>query len=114
MTEHEWEACQYPDLMLEDLVGTMSREQLVDFVRRRWERIAPYLPPAPHEQTLVEEFAQFAPRQSDFDAATYAAEAVLKAARWAPDLHAEQHAQAELLRRLVGNPFHRSSGVPRS
>ena len=39
MTEHEWEACQYPDLMLEDLVGTMSREQLVDFVRRCWERM---------------------------------------------------------------------------
>lgn len=108
MTETEWQACRYPDLMLEELVGIISREQLVDFVRRCWERIRPYLPPGPREETLVEAFERAAPAQSDFDAATYAAEAVLKAARWAPDLHAEQQAQAELLRRLVGNPFRHS------
>ena len=53
MTETEWQACRYPDLMLEALVGAISREQLVDFVRRCWERVTPYLPRGPHEAELT-------------------------------------------------------------
>src|SRR5581483_2167506 len=102
MTQQEWRICPYPDLMLEELVGTITRPQLVEFVRQCWERIVPCLPPGLHADTLVEAFARCATEQSEFDAATYAAEAALKAARWAPDLSSEQPAQAELLRRLIG------------
>jgi hypothetical protein len=102
MSETEWLACREPDLMLEEVEGTISREQLVEFVRRCWERITPYLPSAPTEKTVVEEFAAIVGRQNSHDAALYAAEAALKAARWAPVLKNEQAQQAALLRQIVG------------
>ncbi len=108
MTESEWLACDEPDLILDFLRGKISREQLVDFVRRCWERIAAFLPPVPHDHTVVEEFAELAPGQSDHDALTYACEAALKAATWAPNLGEERKQQAALLRQLVGNPFRQS------
>ena len=44
MSESEWLASEEPDLMLEKVEGKLSREQLMEFVRRCWERITPYLP----------------------------------------------------------------------
>jgi len=105
MTEAEWFACREPDLLLEFLVGRASRAQLVEFVRRCWLRITPHVTAPPHERTVVDQFAALAERQDDLDAATYAAEAALKAAGWAPSMREEQADQAELLRRIVGNPF---------
>ena len=102
MSETEWIACRDPDLMLEEVEGKVSREQLVEYVRRCWERITPYLPPLGTEFTVVEEFAAMAGQQSDHDAALYASEAALKAARWAPVLRDEQAEQAALLRQIVG------------
>jgi hypothetical protein len=104
MSTTEWLACGEPDLMLEEVEGMISREQLVEFVRLCWERITPYLPPVGSEITVVEEFAALAGQQSDHDAALYAYEAALKAARWAPVLREEQKEQAALLRRIVGRP----------
>ncbi len=104
MTELEWRACQEPELLLEVVERTASREQLVEFVRRCWERIAKYLPAVQSSYTVVEEFAALAAGQSDHDAALYAAEAALKAARWAPDIKEEQRQQAILLRQIVGLP----------
>lgn len=104
MTESEWLACEEPDLLLEAVEGTVSRAQLVEFVRRCWERITPELPPVRSEVTVVEQFAALAPRQSDHDAALYAAEAALKAAGLAPVLKAEQRQQAILLRQIVRRP----------
>ena len=49
MAELEWFTCDEPDLMLEHLMGKVSRAQLVTFVRQCWERISPYLPDVPHE-----------------------------------------------------------------
>ncbi|MFO0845652.1 MAG: hypothetical protein U0797_25250 [Gemmataceae bacterium] len=102
MTDSEWLACEEPDLMLEELEGKVGREQLVEFVRRCWGRVKPYLPPAPSDVTVVEQYAALAPGQSDHDAVVYAAEAALKAAGWAPDIKAEQRQQAALLRQIVG------------
>jgi hypothetical protein len=81
MTESEWLACDDPDLLLEAVEGKVSREQLVDFVRRCWDRITPYLREVHSDLTVVEEFADLAGRQGDHDAVLYAAEAALKAAR---------------------------------
>lgn len=100
MSDLEWLVCCDPDLMLEALEGKVSREQLVEFVRRCWERINPYLPPVQNECTVVEEFAGLVGGQSDHDAALYASEAALKAARWAPDLNEERKQQAALLRQI--------------
>jgi hypothetical protein len=111
MTEREWLASDEPDLMLEFLVGKVEHAQLVDFVRQCWQRIAQYIPPVPHDFTVVEQFAAVADRQTDLDAATYASEAALKAAGLAPSQREEQRHQADLLRRIVGNPFR---GPPRS
>lgn len=105
MSESEWFACDQPDLLLEVLETKASRKQLVDFVRRCWERITPHLPPARSDFTVVEQFASLADQQSDHDAALYAAEAALKAAGWAPDMREEQRQQAALLRQIVGSPF---------
>jgi hypothetical protein len=49
-------------------------------------------------------FAALADQQSNHDAALYAAEAVLKAARWAPSFAAERKQQAALLRQLISRP----------
>jgi hypothetical protein len=65
------------------------------------------MPPVPHDVTVVEQFAAVADRQTDLDAAIYAAEAALKAAGLAPSLREEQWHQADLLRHIVGNPFQR-------
>jgi hypothetical protein len=105
VTEAEWFACGEPDLMLEFLVGRVSRSQLVEFVRQCWRRITPLITAPPHDHTVVEEFAALADGQDDLDAATYAAEAALKAAGWAASIREEQAHQADLLRRIVGNPF---------
>ena len=105
MTEAEWLACRQPDLMLEFLLGKVSREQLVKFVRQCWDRVRPMVAAPPHDETVVEQFARTAAGQSDMDAATYAYEASLKAAGWAPSIPEEQARQADLLRRIVGNPF---------
>src|SRR5262245_21508530 len=101
MTEKEWLACCEPDLMLDELERKVPREHLMEFVRRCFERITPYLPAVRSEITVVEEFAALAYQMSDHDAAIYAYEASLKAARWAPDLRAEQRHQAEVLRQIV-------------
>src|SRR5262249_9190816 len=101
----EWFACREPDLMLEFLIGKASKDQLVEFVRQCWVRISPQVTAPPHDETVVEQFAAIVDGQSDFDAATYANEAALKAAGWAPSIREEQACQAELLRRIVGNPF---------
>ena len=105
MSESEWLACEEPDLMLELVEGKVSRGQLVEFVRRCWERIAPHLPPVRAGYTVVEQFAALAGQQSDHDAVLYAAEAALKAARWAPVIREEQRQQAALLRQIVGHTF---------
>jgi hypothetical protein len=105
MTESEWLACDEPDMLLEVLEGKVPHAQLVDFVRRCWQRIVAYLPPEAGKVTIVEEFAALAPQQSEHDAVVYAAEAALKAARWAPDVRAEQKQQAALLRQLVRRPL---------
>ncbi|HEY1375709.1 MAG TPA: hypothetical protein VGF55_02890 [Gemmataceae bacterium] len=107
MTEAEWFACRDPDVLLDFLMGKVSREQLVEFVRQCWQRIGPLVTAPPHDRTVVEQFAELAPGQSDLDAATYAYEASLKAAGWAASIRGEQVRQAELLRRIVGNPFRR-------
>jgi hypothetical protein len=99
MTETEWLACSEPDLLLEQLEGKVSREQLVEFVRRCWARITP---PVESDITVVEQFTALAPQQSDHDAVLYAAEAALKAAGWAPSMKEEQREQAALLRQIVG------------
>lgn len=104
MSETEWLTCRQPDLMLDEIEGRVRREQLVEFVRRCWGRITPYLPPLPSERTVVEEFAAIAGEQSDHDASVYAYEAALKAARWAPVLEDEQAQQAALLRQIVDRP----------
>lgn len=105
MTDREWLACGEPDLMLEEMEGKLTRDQLIEFVRRCWERILPHLPPAQTDVTVVEQFAALAHGQSDHDATLYAAEAALKAAGWAPDLREEQRQQAVLLRQIVGGLF---------
>jgi hypothetical protein len=104
MTDTEWLACDEPDLMLEHLMGKVSRAQLMTFVRRCWDRITPYIPPVPHDYTVVEQFAQVVDELSDHDAAVYTSEAALKAAGLAPNLREEQRHQAELLRRIVESP----------
>ena len=104
MSETEWLDCCEPDLMLDELEGRVSRERLVEFVRRCWQRITPYLPPVRSETTVVEEFAEVAGGQSDHDVVVYAYEAALKAARWAPDLKEEQKEQAALIRQILGRP----------
>jgi hypothetical protein len=101
MSESEWLACEEPDLMLEAVEGKVSREQLVEFVRRCWERIRPHLPSVRSDVTVVEQFAALASQQSDHDATLYAAEAALKAAGWAPVMKEERRQQAALLRRIV-------------
>lgn len=101
MTEAEWLACSEPDMMLEEMEGRLSREQLVQFVRLCCERAARYLS-SESEIIVDEEFAALASRQCDHDAALYAYEAALKAARCAPDLREEQKQQAALLREIVG------------
>jgi len=105
MTESEWLACEEPDLLLEHVEGKVSREALVEFVCRCWERVKPHLPPVKSDVTVVDQYAALAPGQSDHDAVLYAAEAALKAAGWAPDIKAEQRQQAALLRQIVGRPF---------
>jgi hypothetical protein len=104
MSESDWLACSEPDLMLEEVEGKVSREQLMEFVRLCWERITPYLPPAGSESTVVEEFT-LAGQESDHDATLYAYEASLKAARWAPILSEEQKEQAALFRKIVDRPI---------
>jgi len=110
VTEADWLTCRDPALMLEFLVGKVSRGQLVDFVRRCWERVEALVAAPPHEHTVVEQFADLADDQSDLDAATYAYEAALKAAGWTRNIHAEQACQAELMRQIVGNPFRPGQG----
>ncbi len=100
MTESEWLACTEPYLMLEHLMGKVSRVQLLTFVRQCWDRITPYLPPVPHDYTVVEQFAEVVDTLTDHDAAIYASEAALKAAGLAPDLRQEQRHQADLIRRI--------------
>src|SRR5262245_28390272 len=105
MTELEWFASDEPDLRWERLMGKVPHAQLVTWVRRCWERITPFIPPVPHKYTVVEQFAEIAEEQSDYDATIYASEAALKAAGLAPDLREEQRHQAQILRQIVGNPF---------
>jgi hypothetical protein len=93
--------------MLESLVGRVRNDQLVAFVRSCWDRITPYLPPVPLDRTVVDEFAEIVERQNAYDAVKYASEAILKAARLAPDLPQERKMQAALLRQIVPNPFGR-------
>ncbi len=83
----------------------MNREHLVDFVRRCWERITSYLPPEKSAFTVVDEFAARADQPSGLDAALYADEAALKAARWAPAFGEERRQQAALLRQTFPHPF---------
>jgi hypothetical protein len=101
VTDSEWLACGEPDLMLEAVQGKVTREQLVEFVGRCWERVRPHLPPVSTDVTAADQFAALAPGQSDHDAVLYAAEVALKAARWAPDLKEEQRQQAALLRQII-------------
>ena len=104
MTETEWLNCHEPDYLLEEVEGQVSREKLVEFVRRCWDHIKRFLPPVETTVTVVEEFAALAPTQSDHDAVLYADEASLKAARWAPDLKGERAWQSDLFRKLVPRP----------
>jgi hypothetical protein len=103
MNEAEWLTCEEPDLMLEAVEGKVTREQLVEFVRRCWERVTPYLP-VQSDVTVVDQFAVLAGRQSDHDAALYAAEAASKAAGLAPAIKQEQRHQAAILRQIVDRP----------
>jgi hypothetical protein len=105
MTESEWLTCGEPDLLLEQLMGKVSHEQLVTFVRQCWDRIKPYKPSVPHEFTVVEQFAEAVERMSNHDAAIYASEAALKAAGLAPNRREEQWHQAKLLRQIVSVYF---------
>jgi hypothetical protein len=105
MTESEWLSSKEPDLMLEQVMGTATRGQLIEFVRSCWEHIAAHVTADGSGYTVVEQFEELAPGQSNYDATIYASEAALKAAGLATDRHAEQCFQAELLRRIVGNPF---------
>jgi hypothetical protein len=104
MTAREWLACTKPDELLDALLGKVGRDQLVEFVRRCWRRIEPHIEAPPYEVTVVDQYAEAAPHLNDMDAARYAYEAALKAAGWAPDMLAEQAAQAELLRQIVAYP----------
>lgn len=101
MTDLEWMTCGHPDLMLEEIMVGVDRRTLVTFVRQCWRRIEPYLPPVPHDYTVVDQFEEKVDHMSDHDAVIYAAEAALKAAGLAPNMAAEQKQQAELLRRIV-------------
>ena len=105
MTYSEWIACEEPDLMLEHLMGHVSRAQLVSFVRQCWERVTLYFPSASHEFTVVEQFTEVADQLNDHDAAIYASEAALKAAGLATAMRDEQRQQAEILRQIVGSSF---------
>lgn len=105
MSEAEWLACEQPDLLLEVVEGTVTREQLVEFVRKCWERITPHLPAVHSDLTVVEQFTSIVARQSDHDAVLYASEAALKAAGWAPNVREEQKHQAALLRQIVGRSW---------
>src|SRR5262249_26443739 len=98
-------ACDDPDVLLEFLVGKVSRQQLVSFVRLCWQRIAPFLTGVRSAYTVVEQFSNIAGEQTDMDAARYASEAALKGAGWAPSFTAERRQQAELLRHIAGNPL---------
>ena len=69
MTEAEWLTSDEPDLMLEHLMGKVSRADLVSFVRQCWRRITPYLPPGPHEYTVVEQFEEVLDRPGEAIAA---------------------------------------------
>jgi hypothetical protein len=104
MTESEWLACDEPDLLLEAVEGKVSREQLVELVRRCWEHVAPHLP-VQSDTTAANQLAAIAPQLSDHDAVLFTAEAMLKAARWAPILREEQRWQAALMRQLIGRPL---------
>ncbi|HZZ81307.1 MAG TPA: hypothetical protein VFE62_22580 [Gemmataceae bacterium] len=104
MSEFDWQACGDPALLLENMERTITRAQLVEFVRRCWIRVTPYLP-VQNEITVVEEFAALVGKQSEHDAALYAYEAALKAARWAPDMNAEQQQQAALLREILSDSW---------
>jgi hypothetical protein len=103
MSESEWLACDEPDLLLEAVEGQVTRGQLVEFVPRCWQRVAPHLP-VRSDYTAADQFAAVAAGQSDHDAVLYAAEAALKAAGWAPAIREEQRWQAALLRQLVRLP----------
>lgn len=105
MTEAEWATCREPDLMLEFLLGNVGKPQLIEFVRRCWQRVEPWVAAPAHDETVVEQFARAVEGQGDMDAVTYASEAALKAAGWAPSIHEEQAHQADLLRQIVGDPF---------
>ena len=87
----------------EELMGIISRSQLVTFVRRCWDRIMPFVP-VPHDYTVVEQFAESVGEMNDHDAVIYASEAALKAAGLAPNMREEQRQQAELLRQIVAYP----------
>ncbi len=109
MSESEWLGCTEPDLMLECVEGKASRAQLIEFVRQCWNRIASHLPASHGSYTVVEEYASLAHQMNDHDAVLYAAEAALKAARWAPVLKEEKIQQADLLRQIVGHPSYWST-----
>jgi len=104
MTHSEWFACNEPDLMLEELMGKVSRDQLVLFVRRCWDRVTPFLQ-VPHDYTVVDQFTASVGQMNDHDAVIYASEAALKAAGLAPDMREEQRQQAEILRQIVLSPL---------
>jgi hypothetical protein len=105
MSEAEWLACEDPDFLLEAVEGRVNRQHLVEFVRRCWERIKPYLAAVSSDYTVVEEFAALAAQQSDHDAVLYASEAALKAAGWAPVISEERRRQAALLRQIIPRPL---------
>jgi hypothetical protein len=105
MTESEWLSSNDPDLLLEFLIGKVTREQLVRFVSTCWLRALPHVPSHPSGRTAADEFRDIADQLTDFDAARYASDAILRAARWAPDLRQEQAHQAQLLRQIVGDPY---------
>ncbi|CAN5183235.1 hypothetical protein BH10PLA2_BH10PLA2_03720 [soil metagenome] len=109
MSEKEWFDSIEPDLMLECVVGRASRAQLIEFVRLCWQRIAAHLPATHGNYTVVDEFAALAYQMNDHDAALYAAEAALKAARWAPVFKEEKRQQALLLRQVFAYPSERSA-----
>src|SRR4051812_39111480 len=72
MSELCWQSYDHPDLMLEDLMGKITNAQLVTFVRKCWARITPFLPPVPHEYTVVDQFADLVPNMNAHDAVIYA------------------------------------------